>query len=58
MFPLGTLSQPPNRELISHDYHHDEGHDHDHHRDLGGSKNVTNLTIGAKMVGKKYISSN
>ena len=40
---------------IDHDQGHDVGHDHDHDHDLdhGGSKNVTNLTVGGKMVGKK-----
>ena len=40
-------------ESIDHDQDHDVGHDHDHDLDHGGSKNVTNLTVGGKMVGKK-----
>ena len=38
---------------IDHYQGHDVGHDHDHDHDQGGSKNVTNLTVGGKMVGKK-----
>ena len=38
---------------IDHDQGHDIGHDHDHDLDHGGSKNVTNLTVGGEMVGKK-----
>ena len=40
-------------ESIDLDQGHDVGHDHDHDHDQGGSKNVTNLTVGGKMVGKK-----